>query len=108
MAFYRDRLGFEVLHATPDDDPFFAFLARGGARLMVKSVSDVLPLPNHARHPWAKWDVFVHSPEPDALAGELIARAVVFRTPLADTEDQLRGFEVQDPDGYVIFFGRPR
>jgi hypothetical protein len=28
--------------------------------------------------------------------------------PLADTQDGLRGFEVEDPDGYVLFFGRPR
>jgi hypothetical protein len=25
-----------------------------------------------------------------------------------DTHDGLRGFEIQDPDGYVLFFGRPR
>lgn len=27
---------------------------------------------------------------------------------VADTQDGLRGFEVQDPDGCVLFFGRPR
>ena len=25
-----------------------------------------------------------------------------------DTHDGLRGFELTDPDGYVLFFGRPR
>jgi uncharacterized glyoxalase superfamily protein PhnB len=109
LSFYRDLLGFELQHATPDDEPFFAVLARGGARLMVKAIlPDVAALPNHVRHPRAKWDVFVHAPNPDELATELIARGVTFRAPVADTEDGLRGFEVQDPDGYVIFFGRPR
>jgi len=28
--------------------------------------------------------------------------------PLKDTHDGLRGFEICDPDGYVLFFGRPR
>ncbi len=27
--------------------------------------------------------------------------------PLKDTHDGLRGFEIRDPDGYVLFFGRP-
>ncbi len=109
IAFYQEQLGFDVLHATPESEPFFALLARGGVRLMVKSISaEIAPLPNHARHPWAKWDAFVHSPDPDALAAELRERGVTFRSPVSDTDDQLRGFEVQDPDGYVLFFGRPR
>jgi catechol 2,3-dioxygenase-like lactoylglutathione lyase family enzyme len=107
IAFYRDLLGFEVTFVTPDENPFFAILARDGARIMVKAIlPEVLPLPNHARHPWAKWDAFVATPDPDALATELTARGVTFQTPLANTDDQLRGFELQDPDGYVLFFGR--
>jgi hypothetical protein len=31
-----------------------------------------------------------------------------FSVPLEDTHDGLRGFEICDPDGYVLFFGRPR
>jgi hypothetical protein len=38
----------------------------------------------------------------------LAARGAVFKTPLGDTSDGLRGFEVADPDGHVLFFGRPR
>jgi hypothetical protein len=26
---------------------------------------------------------------------------------LQDTSSGLRGFEITDPDGYVLFFGRP-
>ncbi|HEX3853124.1 MAG TPA: hypothetical protein VHW01_19310 [Polyangiaceae bacterium] len=42
-----------------------------------------------------------------ALAAELASRGLSLRIPLADTEDGLRGFEVEDPNGYVLFFGRP-
>ena len=28
--------------------------------------------------------------------------------PLKDTHDGLRGFEVKDADGYLLFFGRPQ
>ncbi len=108
-TFYRDRLGFQVVFATPDEDPFFAILARGGARLMLKAIlPEIQAVPNHTRHPWAKWDAYIHAPDPDSVAAELAARSASFSAALSDTEDGLRGFEVQDPDGYVIFFGRSR
>ena len=44
----------------------------------------------------------------DALAAEYASRNVEFSKPLRDTEDGLRGFELKDSDGYVLFFGRPR
>lgn len=108
VAFYRDRLGFRVTYLAPDADPFFAIVDRDGVRLMLKAVApDVPPLPNAGRHPWARWDAFVHVPDPDALADELASRGATFHAPLADTDDRLRGFEVRDVDGYVLFFGRP-
>ncbi len=108
VAFYRDRLGFEVTYSAPDEDPFFAILGRDGVSLMIKAIlPEVHPTPNHRQHPWARWDAFVHTPDPDALAAEFTARGATFSSPLADTNDGLRGFEVQDPDGYVVFFGRP-
>lgn len=47
-------------------------------------------------------------PDPDALAAEFASRNVALSEPLKDTEDGLRGFELRDADGYVLFFGRPR
>lgn len=107
IGFYRDALGFELRLLAPQEEPFFAILARDGVSLMVKAIlPDVPPRPNPERHPWARWDAFVHTPDPDALAAEFAERGVSFRLPLGDTEEGLRGFEVQDPDGYVLFFGR--
>ena len=108
IAFYRDRLGFRVTYLAPDDDPFFAIVDRDDVRLMLKAVApDVPPVPNAGRHPWAGWDAFVHVADPDALADELAARGVTFHAPLGVNDDRLRGFEVRDVDGYVLFFGRP-
>jgi len=42
------------------------------------------------------------------LAAEFSSRNVDFSVPLEDTDDGLRGFELKDVDGYVLFFGRPR
>jgi catechol 2,3-dioxygenase-like lactoylglutathione lyase family enzyme len=108
IAFYGGELGFETRFQEPARDPFFAILGRDGVQLFVKSEKDVAPLPNHARHPHLRWDAYVDVPDPDALAAEFTARQVAFAQPLADTHDGLRGFEVADPDGYVLFFGRPR
>jgi catechol 2,3-dioxygenase-like lactoylglutathione lyase family enzyme len=107
LAFYRDQLGFEVTHLVPPSDPFFAVVRRGGAQLMVKVTEEhVDPLPNKRQHPWARWDAYLDVPDPDALAAELAARGARFRVPLSNTQDGLRGFEIEDPDGYALFFGR--
>lgn len=107
IAFYRDKLGFEVTFKEPEDDPFFAIVCRGGAMLMLKSVG-VDPVPNRTRHPWAPWDAYLNAPDPDALAEEFTSRNVLFSEALKDTTDGLRGFELKDADGYLLFFGRPR
>jgi catechol 2,3-dioxygenase-like lactoylglutathione lyase family enzyme len=107
VAFYRDKLGFDVLYQEPERDPFFAIVGRDGAMLMVKQVG-VDPEPNSTRDPAARWDAYVNVPDPDALAAEFTLRGVIFSVPLKDTADGLRGFELKDADGYVLFFGRPR
>ena len=109
IRFYRDRLGFEVTFQeppAPDQDPFFAILRRDGAMLFVKGSGD--PLPNPKRYSWARWDAYLYVPDPDALAAEFAAHGVILSQPLKDTRDGLRGFEITDPDGYILFFGHPR
>ena len=108
IAFYCNRLGFETRFQQPDRNPFFAIIGRDGAQLFVKSDKDASPLPNPKRHPSMRWDAFVYVPDPDALAAEFADHGAAFSAPLQDTHDGLRGFEICDPDGYVLFFGRPR
>lgn len=109
IAFYSGKLGFEVTFQEPDQNPFFAIVRRDGAQLFVKAVDEnTPPLPNSMRHPSARWDAYVYAPDPDALAVEFTANGTTFSEPLQDTHDGLRGFEIHDPDGYVLFFGRPR
>jgi hypothetical protein len=45
--------------------------------------------------------------DPDALAAEFADRGAPFYKPPMNTTEDLRGFEIADPDGYVLFFGRP-
>lgn len=106
LAFYRDQLGFDVTFEGFGDDLVFGIVQRGRAMIMLKDVG-VEPLPNAHRHPDARWDAYVYTPDPDAQAAEFAARGVGCSDPLRDTDDNLRGFEIADPDGYVLFFGRP-
>lgn len=107
LAFYRDRLGFDVTFQGPPEDVFFGIVQRGAAMIMFKDVG-VAPLPNPEREPGARWDAYLNVPDPDTLAAEFSSRGVEFAEPLKDTDDGLRGFELEDADGYVLFFGRPR
>ena len=111
MAFYRDRLGFEITFQGPEPgDIFFGIVQRGAAMIMLKAVG-VDPVPNYTRdikQGIARWDAYLHVPDPDALAAEFSSRNVEFFVPLQDTGDGLRGFELKDADGYILFFGRPR
>ena len=110
LAFYRDRLGFDITYQGPQpDDIFFGIVQRGAAMIMLKAVG-VDPVPNYTRdvkQGIARWDAYLHVPDPDAFAAEFSSREVAFSEPLQDT-DGLRGFELKDADGYVLFFGRPR
>ena len=108
LSYYCDHLGFEVMYSAPETDPFFAIVQRDGVMIFVKAISkEVAPLPNSERHPWAQWDAYVYVPEPDALADEFTSRGATLSKPLEVNSDNLRGFEIKDPDGYVLFFGRP-
>ncbi|MGH9496082.1 MAG: VOC family protein [Candidatus Sulfotelmatobacter sp.] len=108
IAFYRDKLGFEIRFQEPSENPFFAIIGRGGAQIFIKSETGIDPVPNSKRHRHLRLDAFVYVPDPDALAKEFTDQNVTFSATLKDTHDGLRGFELRDPDGYTIFFGRPR
>ena len=113
LSFYCGMLGFAIEYQAPEQgpffahEPFFAIVQRDGAMIFLKDVG-VEPLPNYKRSPMARWDAYASVPDPDALAAEFTSRGVTFSSPLQDTHDGLRGFEIEDVDGYVLFFGRPR
>ena len=111
LTFYRDRLGFDITFQGPEpDDIFFGIVQRGGATIILKDIG-VEPVPNYTRDikkGIARWDAFLHVPDPEALAAEFSSRNVEFFLPLSEGDDGLRGFEVKDADGYLLFFGHAR
>lgn len=107
IAFYRDRLGFEVMYQDPDTDPFFAIVQRDNIMLFLKSDREAHPQPNHLNHHYMHWDAYLSVPDPEALAAEFNASGATFLKPLGITTENLLGFEISDPDNYILFFGRP-
>jgi hypothetical protein len=111
QLFYHEQLGFEITYRGPsDDDIFFGIVQRDAAMIIMKEVG-VDSIPNHTRDVQkgiARWDAYMYVPDPDTLAEEFASRNVTFLIPINDNPgDGLRGFEVQDLDGYILFFGRP-
>ena len=105
VAYYRDRLGFQLDFEGPEGDVYYAGVSRDGIGVMLKAiVPDVLPVPNHTRHPWARWDAYIYALDPDALFHEFKQRGVSFVKELSFIDQGLWGFEIMDADGYVIAF----
>ncbi len=114
LASYRDALGSEVTFRGPaPDDEFFGIVRRDGAMIMFKALGEVSggkevvvePVPNYNRKPAFSWDAYLEVPDPDALATEFASRGIRFSAPVGDNDDGLRGFVIEDIDGYGLFFG---
>jgi hypothetical protein len=109
ISYYIERFGFQLDFQGPGDRPFYAGVSRDGIGLMLKAIlPDVLPQPNHTRHPWARWDAYIYTLDPDALFDEFSQRGASFVKKLSFIDDGLWGFEVIDADGYVLAFFRLR
>jgi catechol 2,3-dioxygenase-like lactoylglutathione lyase family enzyme len=105
IAFYRERLGFQLDFQGPDGDVYYAGVSRDGIGIMLKAIlPDVLPCPNRTRHPWARWDAYIITLDPDTLFEEFRQRGVSFVQELSFIDDGLWGFEITDADGYVLAF----
>jgi uncharacterized glyoxalase superfamily protein PhnB len=109
ISYYIERFGFQLDFQGPDGDPYYAGVTRDGVGIMLKAITpDVLPQPNHTRHPWARWDAYVYTLDPDTLFNEFSQRGATFVKTLSFIDAGLWGFEVTDADGYVIAFFRLR
>ena len=109
IAYYIERFGFQLDFEGPADDVYYGQVSRDGAAIMLKTiVPEVLPCPNHTRHPWARWDAYIYTLDPDPLFNEFRQRGASFVKELSFIDDGLWGFEVTDADGYVLAFFRLR
>jgi len=109
VAFYCERLGFQLDFEGPEGDVYYARVSRDGIGIMLKTIlPEVLPFPNNTRHPWARWDAYIYTVDPDPLFEEFRHRDVSFVKELSFIDAGLWGFEIADADGYVLAFFRLR
>ena len=94
IAFYRERLGFQLDFDGPEGDVYYAGVSRDGIGIMLKEIlPDVLPAQPHG---------------PDTLFDEFRQRGVPFVKELSFIDEGLWGFEITDADGYVLAFFQVR
>lgn len=116
VAFYRDRLGFEIVSDSGEVDTpegrFFhwAWLRLGGADLMLNTAYDEGERPpgRDAARQAAHSDVCIYfaSPDVDCVAAELRANGVDFEGP-RDAPYGMRQLWLNDSDGYQLCFQAP-
>ena len=109
ISHYIERFGFKLDFQGPSDHVYYGHVSRDGIGIMLKAIlPDVLPVPNHTRHEWARWDAYIYTLDPDSLFEEFKRRGASFAKELSFIDDGLWGFEVMDGDGYVLAFFRTR
>ena len=116
VAFYQDRLGFEVVFASPEvataEGRFshFVRLGRDGVDLMLNTAYDSNERPPARTE--ARWAgcrhvaLYIDVEDVEGLYAEMSARGLK-ATPPANTRYGYLAFSAQDPDGYGIIFHSP-
>ena len=100
-AFYRDQLGFTITFTW--GDPVDYVVLKGNENLAVhlskRSANHPSPSDQHV-----VLYIFVH--DVDALYEAFLARKVQVHTPIGDRDYRMRDFDISDPDGHLISFGK--
>ena len=99
ISYYCDQLGFKVTFES--NDPIdYAVLKRGEVSIhLTKKNVDT----NHSAHRTSVY-IFVHNV--DAVYREFIDNGVAIHNPVGDRDYGMRDFDIMDPDGYILSFGK--
>jgi catechol 2,3-dioxygenase-like lactoylglutathione lyase family enzyme len=102
LAYYRDRLGFELEWSY---EGFYASVVRDGCRVHLKCAAP--PERNQAAFEAAEHlDACFAVRDAEALASAFAATGAVFSMPVR-TMPYGKEFYVRDPDGYILGFVQP-
>lgn len=104
IAFYRDRLGFNVLNVFSDLEPKWCMIGRDDIKLMLneppRAEMDTLPL--HAKN----FQTYYFYPDNVAALHAAWKHDGLPVTALRVTGYGMKEFELRDPDGYWLWFGQ--
>jgi catechol 2,3-dioxygenase-like lactoylglutathione lyase family enzyme len=105
LAYYRDKLGFEVERYARIPE-HYGYASRDDCHVHFARWEGVRSRPNSEVVPPDMFDVYVYVDDVEALHEELVQRgADVLQEPV-DQGYGLREIRVRDPDGFVLAFGR--
>jgi uncharacterized glyoxalase superfamily protein PhnB len=99
LEYYENKLGF-TCNFKWNDPIDYAVLKRGevSIHLTIRDDSESISKDRTSIY------IFVH--DVDAVYQEFSDKKVTINTPVGDREYRMREFEVRDPDGYIIGFGK--
>jgi catechol 2,3-dioxygenase-like lactoylglutathione lyase family enzyme len=105
-AFYRDLLGFEVREAPERRGvPLGAVLVSGPARLEIR-VGDIAPDSTGEERPRGAGMLFFETADVAAMRAAVLARGGNATGLEKVNWLKMQMFQVQDPDGHIIWFGQ--
>ena len=96
ISHYVERSAVQLGSGITGDVGFGPLAVRSASYSAI--LPDVLPVPNHMRHEWARWDACVYTLDPTAVQ-RFKRRGASFVKELSFIDDGLWGFEVTDADG---------
>ena len=100
VAFYRDKLGFEVGGIWPsEEEPCFAIVGLG-------RITIALDLDKTTRPPRGGWAAYLYIDGVDAYHQALVERGVEIVQAPHDTFYGLREISIRDIDGHMLAFGQ--
>lgn len=102
IAYYKEKLGFEVL-GTWQDPPVYAIVARD--RHAIHFRCEAPPQPNPEKYGEELLDAYIYVEDADALYSEYAAKGVEFARGLGNMPWRCREFVVKDCDGRLLAFG---
>jgi predicted enzyme related to lactoylglutathione lyase len=103
--YYRDRLGFAITLYDLNPD-HYATAERDGCHVHLAHFDGASPRPNNQAVPPDMFDAYFWPNDVDAFHAELKDRGATIIQAPTDQPYGLRDFRVQDPDGYVLAFGK--
>jgi lactoylglutathione lyase len=104
LAFYRDKLGFRLVHSwSPEGRIAWCHVERGGAGLMLQQACEEDGDPQG----WGRGIVFYfQADDADALHAEFTANGLTLAPPAIAFYGMKQVF-LRDPDGYELCFQNP-
>lgn len=104
MAYYRDRLGFEVT-SFEENPTHYGYANRGEAWFHFARWEGVEPRPNAVAVPPDMFEAYLYLDDVTALHEELVERGADILHGPEERPWTTAEIRVRDPDGYVIAFG---